>query len=92
MPQILIAAVLWLLCLGSGASADEATIQGPGASSCTQFAPAYARDPIREEEFYHSWALGFMSGRNWVPTSKTYTDIGACSKQYTSKEIEPAVC
>ena len=40
---------------------------GGGAGTCGQFAEAYRASPRVMEDFYFSWAQGFMSGRNSVP-------------------------
>ncbi len=40
--------------------------EGPGASTCAQFAESYRTDPIMTENMYFSWAEGMMSGMNTV--------------------------
>ena len=64
---LLTTVALVLLLLNSGVFAQEGRrgdTMGAGVSTCGRFAEAYRRNPNRAEEFYFSWAQGFMSGLN----------------------------
>lgn len=61
----LIVAFVILAFLGNqGRAGDSATLVGPGAHSCAEFAAHYKQQPILGEALYSSWAQGFMSAAN----------------------------
>ena len=54
------------VCVLSSAMAEGTNfnVAGAGASTCAQFAQAYATSPDGAEPLYFTWAQGFMSGLN----------------------------
>jgi hypothetical protein len=68
-----------VLVLSVAANAKGYAFRGFGASSCRTYADAMRKDPA-VEEFYLSWALGFMSGWNSLTSvvgKGTYKDLSA---------------
>jgi hypothetical protein len=56
-------AALTFLLLGT-ATGLAYPIQGPGATSCAEFAKMFQADPATTEIMFYSWAQGFMSAVN----------------------------
>lgn len=59
---MVMATVVFFWTSGNGAAS---AVQGPGATSCAEFAKMYQDDPS-VEGFFYSWAQGFWSSLNLV--------------------------
>jgi hypothetical protein len=69
-------AVAW----GEIASAREpAAIKGAGAASCAEYAKAYQMSPVQTDDLFLSWAVGYISGINFITgnMSGTSWDLAA---------------
>jgi hypothetical protein len=64
----------------SACSAETAMMTGAGTSTCGQFASRYAQNPESTEQFYFSWAQGFMTSMNICRasgSSPAYRDLSS---------------
>ena len=74
----LLLAVCFAIAMNAVACAQEQTAAGRGAgvASCAQYAEAYRSAPDETDNFFLSWALGYMSGINFSK-KEVFVDLNA---------------
>jgi hypothetical protein len=61
-----LAALVWVFLLFTSNVGLAYPVQGPGATSCAEFAKMYQADPVHIETIFFTWAQGYMSALNMI--------------------------
>jgi hypothetical protein len=71
--KVLIIVVLLLPMVGE--AADGFAAMGVGTRTCAEFAKDYQQTPTASEQFYFTWAQGFMSAHNSLVAGKQMANL-----------------
>ena len=77
----LLLAVCIAVALGETASAQAHAVgKGAGTASCAEYAKAYQMSPDQTEDHFLSWAVGYMSGINFITGNMSGTSWDLAAK------------